>query len=190
MKLRLWLVTAAAGLVLADASIVTLALPELLTTLDTTVEGVAAVIAVYTLVLALALLPAERLMRRHGPALVGGAGFVVFGIASALGALLYGWLCDRFTASRVMLANAALQLGCWHRMQVRWPLLALAVLVVALLGAALADRIIGSADPFGVDHDPGTTSVGPIVVAVDNDMMRERATGVDPDALTTTVKDA
>lgn len=76
------------------------------------------------------------------------------------------------------------------RMQVRWPLLALAVLVVALLGAALADRIIGSADPFGVDHDPGTTSVGPIVLAVDNDMMRERATGVDPDALTTTVKDA
>lgn len=83
MKLRLWLVTAAAGLVLADASIVTLALPELLRALETTVEGVAAVIAVYTIVLAAALLPAERLMRRSDPALVGAAGFVVFGFASA-----------------------------------------------------------------------------------------------------------
>lgn len=83
MKLRLWLVTAAAGLVLADASIVTLALPELLRELDTTVEGVAAVIAVYTIVLAAALLPAERLMRRSDPTLVGAAGFVLFGFASA-----------------------------------------------------------------------------------------------------------
>jgi Major Facilitator Superfamily len=84
MKLRLWVVTAAAGLVLADASIVTLALPELLRALDTTVEGVAAVIAVYTLALAVALLPAERLMRSLGPRTVGGAGFVLFGTASAV----------------------------------------------------------------------------------------------------------
>lgn len=84
MKPRHWLVIAAAGLVLADASIVTLALPELLTALDTTVEGVAAVIAVYTLVLALALLPAERLMRRVGASTLGAAGFVLFGLASAV----------------------------------------------------------------------------------------------------------
>jgi MFS family permease len=84
MRVRLWVVTAAAGLVLADASIVTLALPELLRELDTTVEGVAAVIAVYTFVLALALLPAERLMRRFGAATVGAAGFALFGLASAV----------------------------------------------------------------------------------------------------------
>ena len=66
MRARSWVVTVAAGLVLADASIVTLALPELLRALDTTVEGVAAVIAVYTGVLALALLPAERVVRRLG----------------------------------------------------------------------------------------------------------------------------
>lgn len=84
MRVRLWVVTAAAGLVLADASIVTLALPELLRELDTTVEGVAAVIAVYTLVLALALLPAERLTRRHGAAAVGAGGFALFGLASAV----------------------------------------------------------------------------------------------------------
>ncbi|MBB4664024.1 MFS transporter [Conexibacter arvalis] len=84
MRMRLWVVTAAAGLVLADASIVTLALPELLRALDTTVEGVAAVIAIYTLVLAVALLPAERLMRRVGAARIGAVGFLVFGLASAL----------------------------------------------------------------------------------------------------------
>ena len=101
MKLRLWVVTAAAGLVLADASIVTLALPELLRALDTTVEGVAAVIAVYTLVLAVALLPAERLQRRLGARTVGGAGFVLFGLASAV--------CAGADSLAVLLAARALQ---------------------------------------------------------------------------------
>ncbi|WP_169164132.1 serine/threonine-protein kinase [Cellulomonas taurus] len=76
------------------------------------------------------------------------------------------------------------------RMQVRWPLLALAVLVVALLGAALADKIVGSADRFPLDHDLSTTSVGRVLAAGDNDMMRERVSGFGPDAQTTTVKDA
>ncbi|HEY4280015.1 MAG TPA: MFS transporter [Conexibacter sp.] len=84
MKLRLSVVTVAAGLVLADASVVTLALPELLRALDTTVEGVAAVIAVYTIVLAAALLPAERLMRRVGPRTLGAAGFALFALASVI----------------------------------------------------------------------------------------------------------
>jgi len=87
MRARSWVVTIAAGLVLADASIVTLALPELLRALDTTVEGVAAVIAVYTLVLAAALLPAERLVRRHGAQTVGAAGFALFAAASVVCAL-------------------------------------------------------------------------------------------------------
>jgi hypothetical protein len=83
MRARTWVVTVAAGLVLADASIVTLALPELLRALDTTVEGVAAVIAVYTGVLALALPFAEPAMRRLGPAHAGALGFVLFALASA-----------------------------------------------------------------------------------------------------------
>jgi Major Facilitator Superfamily len=77
------MVTVAAGLVLADASIVTLALPELLRALDTTVEGVAAVIAVYTGVLALALPLAAPAMRRLGPARLGALAFAVFALASA-----------------------------------------------------------------------------------------------------------
>jgi hypothetical protein len=83
MRARTWVVTVAAGLVLADASIVTLALPELLRALDTTVEGVAAVIAVYTGVLALSLVPAERVMRVLGPARLGALGFGLFALASA-----------------------------------------------------------------------------------------------------------
>jgi predicted MFS family arabinose efflux permease len=82
MRARTWVVTFAAGLVLADASIVTLALPELLRELDTTVEGVAAVIAVYTLVLAAALLPAERFVRRRGAGPVATWGFALFALAS------------------------------------------------------------------------------------------------------------
>ena len=77
------LVAAGVGLALADASIVTLALPELIVELDTTVEGVAAVLGVYTLALAAALVPAERLRRRVGTALLGAWGFVVFAAAGA-----------------------------------------------------------------------------------------------------------
>jgi len=83
MRARSWVVTVAAGLVLADASIVTLALPQLLRALDTTVEGVAAVIAVYTGVLALTLPFAEPAMRRLGPERLGALGFGVFALASA-----------------------------------------------------------------------------------------------------------
>ena len=54
----------AAGIALADASIVTLGLPSILVELDATVEGVALVLGVYTAVLAVALLPAAALCRR------------------------------------------------------------------------------------------------------------------------------
>ena len=82
MRPRQLLITLAAGLALADASIVTLALPDLLVALHTTVEGVAAVIGVYTIVLALALIPCERAMRRAGPARTGALGLALFAAAS------------------------------------------------------------------------------------------------------------
>ncbi len=71
----------AAGLALADASIVTLALPQLLTELDASVEGVAAVIGVYTIVLAVALIPAARLRRSIGPRRLAVGGLGLFGAA-------------------------------------------------------------------------------------------------------------
>src|SRR6478735_3286954 len=87
MRSRRLLLAAAAGLVLADASIVTLALPDLLRELSTTVQGVAAVIAVPTVVIALSLIPAELLQRRVGPSRIGAIGLAVFAIASVVCAL-------------------------------------------------------------------------------------------------------
>ncbi|MGA6949107.1 MAG: MFS transporter, partial [Solirubrobacterales bacterium] len=85
----------AAGIALADASIVTLGLPSILVELNATVEGVALVLGVYTAVLALALLPAAWLCRRYGDAHVGAAGLALFfaasigcGASNSLGVLL------------------------------------------------------------------------------------------------------
>jgi Major Facilitator Superfamily len=72
------LIATAAGLALADAAVVTLALPQLLLELDTTVEGVAAVIGVYTAVLALALPVSAALHSRA----TGAAGALLFAAAS------------------------------------------------------------------------------------------------------------
>jgi MFS family permease len=72
----------AAGIALADASIVTLGLPSILVELNATVEGVALVLGVYTAVLAVALLPTAWLCRRFGDAHVGAAGLAVFFAAS------------------------------------------------------------------------------------------------------------
>src|SRR3954452_7912295 len=82
--LRRALVAVAAGLALADASIVALALPPILSEMDTTITGVAAVIGAYALVLAVAIWPASRV--RVGP-----WGFALFALAS-LGCAIAGSL--------------------------------------------------------------------------------------------------
>ncbi|WP_320669302.1 MFS transporter [Patulibacter defluvii] len=77
------LVAAGVALALADASVVTLALPQILTRLNTTIDGVAAVIGVYTVVLAAAVLVAVPLRRRLGSGALGAAGMLLFALASA-----------------------------------------------------------------------------------------------------------
>src|SRR5688572_30204550 len=72
----------AAGLALADASIVTLGLPSILVELDSTVEGVALVLGVYTAVLAVALPFAAALSRRFGASRLAAAGITLFALAS------------------------------------------------------------------------------------------------------------
>ncbi len=72
----------AAGIALADASIVTLGLPSILLELGSTVEGVALVLIVYTGVLAVALPGAARLAGRVGPARLGVWGIGLFIVAS------------------------------------------------------------------------------------------------------------
>ncbi|HKH22911.1 MAG TPA: MFS transporter, partial [Solirubrobacterales bacterium] len=74
----------AAGIALADASIVTLGLPSIRVELEATVVQVALVLLVYTAALALALLPGAWLARRYGDARVGAAGFALF-LAASLG---------------------------------------------------------------------------------------------------------
>jgi MFS family permease len=82
MRLRHVLLAIAAGLALADASVVTLALPELLNQLHTTVEGVALVLIVYAAVIVVTLIPAERLQRRVGPPRMAAGGLALFAAAS------------------------------------------------------------------------------------------------------------
>jgi hypothetical protein len=83
MSVRAYALAIAAGLGLADASIVTLALPDILRELDTSVEGVAAVIGVYTVVLAIVLIPFERAASTFSARAVGAGGFALFAVASA-----------------------------------------------------------------------------------------------------------
>src|SRR6188472_3249106 len=76
---RVWAVMV--GLVLADSSIVTLALPDVLREFDTTVFGVSWVLTAFNIVLALAIIPASRLARRMAPR-VWTVGLVLFTGAS------------------------------------------------------------------------------------------------------------
>jgi predicted MFS family arabinose efflux permease len=69
---------------MADGSIVTLALPDILRELDTTIEGVAAVIALYSFVVAVALLPLERAASHTSVRVVGACGFALLAAASAV----------------------------------------------------------------------------------------------------------
>src|SRR4051794_41298244 len=82
--LRRALVAIAAALALADASIVALALPPILVEFDTSITGVAAIVGVYALVLALAL----PFVRGRWGMLVFAAGSVGCAVAPSLGVML------------------------------------------------------------------------------------------------------
>jgi MFS family permease len=84
---RLAALAVAVGLVLADSSIVVLALPQIYRQLDTSVAGVTWVLVSFNLVLALAAVPAAHLARRIGPGRAAAIGLAVFagaGIACGL----------------------------------------------------------------------------------------------------------
>jgi MFS family permease len=85
----------AVGLVLADSSVVVLALPEIYRDLDTSVAGVTWVLISFNLVMALAAVPAALLARRVGPGRAAAVGLAVFagaglacGIADELSTLI------------------------------------------------------------------------------------------------------
>ncbi|HEX5984866.1 MAG TPA: MFS transporter [Solirubrobacterales bacterium] len=85
----------AVGIVLADSSIVVLALPDIYRELDTSVAGVTWVLVSFNLVMALAAVPAALLARRVGPGRAAAVGLAVFagaglacGIAEELSTLI------------------------------------------------------------------------------------------------------
>ena len=81
------MVAATVGLVLADSSVVTLALPEILRDFDASVLSVSRVLTAFNLVLAAAILPAARVVLRTNPAAGWAVGLVMFAAAS-LGCVL------------------------------------------------------------------------------------------------------
>jgi len=77
----------AVGLVLADASVVVLALPQIYRDLDTSVAGVTWVLVSFNIVMACAAVPAAHLARRAGPGRAAAIGLAVFaGACLACGA--------------------------------------------------------------------------------------------------------
>jgi MFS family permease len=68
----------AVGLVLADSSVVVLALPQIYRELDTSVTAVTWVLVSFNLVMALAAVPAAHLARRVGPGRAAAVGLAVF----------------------------------------------------------------------------------------------------------------
>jgi MFS family permease len=88
---RLAALAVAVGIVLADSSIVVLALPEIYRQLETSVAGVTWVLISFNLVLAVAAVPAAHLARRIGPGRAAAIGLAVFagaGLACGLAAEL------------------------------------------------------------------------------------------------------
>jgi MFS family permease len=77
----------AVGLVLADSSVVTLGLPDVLDAFDATPPSVAWVLTGYNLVLAVSALPAAALVRRGSAPSIAVAGLAVFAAASLACAL-------------------------------------------------------------------------------------------------------
>ncbi len=81
---KVWILSLAVGIVLADSSIVTLALPSILREFDAEVSQVAWILTAYNLVLGLAAVPAARLSISPSRAPAAGvAGLVLFAGASA-----------------------------------------------------------------------------------------------------------
>jgi MFS family permease len=66
------------GLVLADSSVVVLALPQIYRDLDTSVAGVTWVLVSFNLVMALAAVPAALVARRVGPGRAAAVGLAIF----------------------------------------------------------------------------------------------------------------
>jgi MFS family permease len=145
MRARSGLLGLAIGLALADSSIVTLALPDVLREFDVEITTVAWVLTSYNLVLALAAVPAAYVARRN-PAAAFAVGAVVFaaaslacGLASAFGVLV-GARCVQAAGGAFVVAAALDLLGESEGSETRAARIWAAA---GVLGAALGPAIGG-----------------------------------------------
>lgn len=99
-RVRSALLGLAVAVALADSSVVTLALPDLVRRFDVGITTVAWVLIAYNLVLAVAALPAAHLARLH-PRAAGAAGLLVFSAASLT--------CGLAQSFAVLIAGRAVQ---------------------------------------------------------------------------------
>ncbi len=98
------------GVVLADSSIVTLALPSILREFDATVSGVSWVLTAFNVVLALLILPAVRIARKH-PRSGWSAGLGIF-VAASIGCAASGNEASLIGARVLQAAGGALVVAC------------------------------------------------------------------------------
>ncbi len=114
-RVRTFALAGAVGLVLADSSIVVLALPEIFREFDTSITGVSWVLIIFNLVLALLAVPGAWAARQYGPGRSAAIGLAVFaggslacGLATGLGPLLTGRAVQ--AAGGAIAVTAALEL--------------------------------------------------------------------------------
>lgn len=100
------------AMVLADSAVVTLALPDILSHLDTTVGQVSWVLIAYNVVLGLGAVPVARAFVRLSPAVLSATGIAVFALASAWCAL--AGTIEVLIAARCVqaLGGALAMIGC------------------------------------------------------------------------------
>jgi len=185
-----YLLLLVAGLALADASVVTLALPPIIGELDASVEGAAAVLGSYTLVLGLALPAAAYLRAVVGSRALGAGGALVFaaaslgcGLAGSLGVLLALRGVQAAGAAAVLVAAFALldAGGTAHRAWTATALFGFAAgpalggaltqaldwraifLVQAPIAAVAAVAAWRAPEPLEREVEPATWDVGPAV---------------------------
>ena len=98
------------GVVLADSSIVTLALPSILREYDATVFGVSWVLTAFNIVLALLILPAVRIARSH-PRVGWSAGVAIF-VCASIACAASGTAAALIAARVAQAAGGALAVAC------------------------------------------------------------------------------
>jgi len=98
------------AVVLADSSIVTLALPNILGQYDTTVFGVSWVLTAFNILLAACVIPAVRVARGR-PRLGWSAGLAIF-VGASIGCAASGSIAALITARAVQAAGGALAIAC------------------------------------------------------------------------------